>query len=160
MVLVRFVVLAVRLKKIMLKKIFFLLLLASPVVAQQRELPENPVPKIEREQKVVDKHFWIVTSVALASNAAPLFGGVHCRDVNGVEPCTAHYGAFYQTWAWTAGISAFAGTGLYHMCRKETHNSLKCDLIQHTITSVNIGWGVHEWTIRDKKEVVHGLKRH
>lgn len=143
------------------------LFLSGASFAQDKQLPNAPIPKPQdtpsqyhytapdpfwQTHRPSDKHFWLINTEAYASTLAPLIGGLHCRRVNGVEPCTEHYGAFYQGWAWGTGIEVAAGTAIYHMCRKDNHNSKKCDFIQHVVTGINLGWGVHEALIRTKRD--------
>jgi hypothetical protein len=147
--------------------VLFSLMLSAGLSAQS--VPDAPTPKIPTDAQVQDrgpahtnpyenqphdlfwdnhrpsdKHFWFINAEAYVSTAAPLLGGLRCRHRNGVEPCTSHYGAFYQAWAWTSAIEMVGGTAAYHICRKDNHNSKKCDLIQHVVTALNVGWGIHE----------------
>lgn len=124
-------------------------------VAKVGQTPPSVGPKFSNDpfwdnHRPSDKHFWLINSEAYASTAAPLLGGLRCRRT-GPEGCSENYGAFYLSWGLTSVIEVAAGTGVYHMCRKDNHNSKKCDIIQHIVTGINIGWGVHEALIVGKR---------
>jgi hypothetical protein len=141
-----------------------ILLMSFAVNAQTKELPDAPTPKVAAESKLGPAHtnpyavkdpYWndhkiwtphalVMEGLMFGGSYANYKGGDICRHNNGVEPCTAHYGAFYQTVTFDAIISISAGTAVYHMCRKDTHNSKWCDIIPSTVIGLNTGWGIHE----------------
>ena len=146
-------------KKILFGVLFGLML---SIGAPAQELPDSPTPKVQNPgpahsdpyaitthdpfwdtHRPSDKHFWLINTEAYASDLAPLLGGIRCRRI-GPEGCSENYGAFYLGWGIGSVIEAAAGTGVYHMCRKDNHNSKKCDIIQHLVTGINLGWGIHE----------------
>jgi hypothetical protein len=137
--------------------VLFSLMLAVGLSAQS--LPEAPTPNHPEAARMYDqtpahdpfwdthrpsdKHFWLINTEAYASDLAPLLGGIRCRR-KGPEGCTENYGAFYLGWGLGSALELAAGTGVYHMCRKDNHNNKKCDIIQHLVTGINLGWGIHE----------------
>jgi hypothetical protein len=91
-----------------------------------------------------NRHFWIASAAMAGSSAGPIIGGKICRDNNGVEPCTMHYGA-YNTWTgMNTAANTFVWPAIFYMCRKETLNGRWCWLIPGGVVGYNVAWGIHE----------------
>lgn len=153
--------------------VLFSLMLSIGLSAQS--LPDAPTPKIATDiqidkgpahsnpyaikdpywnnHRVDTAHYWEMFGLMGGSVYAHYKGGAICRENNGVEPCTAHYGAFTQTEVVDGIISVGTGAGVYYLCRRDTHNSKWCDLVPSIVIGLNTGWGIHEALINkpDKK---------
>jgi hypothetical protein len=149
-----------------MKKLTILFILCTtPLFAQTKPLPDAPVPKgpahsdpgkikdpYWTDHRVDTKHFWGMVGGMGGSAYAHYKGGAICRQNNGVEPCTAHYGSFGATEISDGVISVGAGTAIYYLCRRDTHNSKWCDVIPSLVIGGNVGWGIHEARIHTPKD--------
>ena len=126
--------------------------LTFSIATGAQELPDSPKPKPVTQERPATRAFWIASAVMGASGAAPIIGGNICRDNNGVEPCTQHYGAYHIWSTVTATASATLGPALFYGCRKEYANSRWCWMIPGLVIGGNVGWGIHEARI-DRPEI-------
>lgn len=129
-----------------------LLICGSSIRAQDvSTLPDNPVPKVQKEPRTADKKFWLKVAVMGASAGFHTYGGNVCRRNNGVEPCTAHYGEYRGTEIADYGLTTVFAA-LYYKCRKDNENSKWCDILPTLIIGGNTYWGRHEMRIHHKEK--------
>src|SRR5215469_2178622 len=115
--------------------LFVSLRAAAQTQSEAGSLPDSPAPKIrqnedssclshvetrcgqpqqftnafqqpERAPRVANKSFWFVIAGTAATIVMPTIAGIHCRNRNGVEPCTGHYGNFWAIEGTRIGLSA------------------------------------------------------
>lgn len=131
--------------------ISFVLLFCFVTTAQAQEKPEAPKPKVGEKEKVATKGFWIGSAAMAGSSVAPVWGGNTCRKNNGVEPCTAHYGAYEATNGVIIGFNTIVWPSVFYACRKWNHNSKACWFIPAAVVGFNVGYGAHEATIHKRE---------
>jgi len=156
-------------KKVLLG-IIVCLIFSTISFSQEKPLPDAPIPKVEADQgpahsnpnqfkdpywsthRVDTAHYWEMFGLMGGSAYGHYKGGAICRQNNGVEPCTTHYGAFTQTEVVDGVISVGTGAAIYYLCRRDTHNSKWCDLAPSIVIGLNVGWGVHEGLINKSEK--------
>ena len=97
------------------------------------------------------KRFVAMESAALTGAAIHYAGLNHCRKRNGPEPCDAHYGAAWQAYWFTTGLTVVALPATAEGCWRDQQGKF-CNLFAYTGSASQAGWGVHEWRVKAKHE--------
>ena len=97
------------------------------------------------------KRFLLMEGAAVAGASIDAAGLHHCRRTNGVEPCTAHYGAAWATFGITTGLTTVVLPSLAEACWKNDGGKF-CYPLAYSGSVGQAAWGVHQWTIKKKPE--------
>lgn len=91
------------------------------------------------------KRFLFMEGAAVAGAVIHHEGLSRCRRF-GVERCDAHYGSAWGAYWFTTGLTTVAFPATAEGCWKSQQGKW-CGLISYVPSSIQAGWGVHEWTI-------------
>jgi len=97
------------------------------------------------------KRFLLMDGAAIAGASIDAAGLHHCRRTNGVEPCTAHYGAAWATFGITTGLTTIVMPSVAESCWKNDGGKF-CNIFAYSGSAAQAAWGVHEWRIRAKTD--------
>lgn len=92
------------------------------------------------------KRFIAMEGTAIAAASIHAAGLHHCRRVNGVEPCDAHYGLAWATFGISTGLTTIVLPAAAEGCWKDEGGKW-CNLLAYSGSAAQAGWGIHEWTI-------------
>jgi hypothetical protein len=93
------------------------------------------------------KRFLAMEGAAIAGASIHAAGLHHCRRVNGVEPCDAHYGAAWASFGFTTGITTIVFPAVAEGCWSNSGGKF-CNIFAYTPSTIQAGWGIHEWRIK------------
>lgn len=94
------------------------------------------------------KRFLLMESAAVAGASIDAAGLHHCRKTNGVEPCTAHYGAAWATFGITTGLTTIVLPSVAEGCWKNEGGKF-CNIFAYSGSTGQAAWGLHEWRIHE-----------
>lgn len=95
------------------------------------------------------KRFLFMEGAALAGAGIHAYGLHHCRQ-GGVERCDEHYGAAWQGFAWSTGLTVIVLPSAAEGCWKNEGGKF-CNLLAYSGSSFQAAWGFHEWGINAPK---------
>lgn len=103
------------------------------------------------------KRFLLMEGAAVGAASVHAYGLHHCRRLNGVEPCDAHYGEAWMSFAFATGLTTVVMPALAEGCWHANDDSKACYPLAYGGSAVQLGWGVHEARISEHAEM---LKKH
>jgi len=93
------------------------------------------------------KRFLLMEGAAVVSASVHAAGLHHCRRVNGVEPCDAHYGAAWASFGVVTGLNVIVMPSTAEACWKNDGGKA-CYPLACAGSATQTVWGVHEWRIQ------------
>jgi hypothetical protein len=108
------------------------------------------VAALRREQgrrRIADRNFWLVAAGSAGASLLATAAGIHCRHRNGVEPCTAHYGAFAATEAVRFGFSAIVFPAIGYAWKRSEEGSRHSEwwVLPGAVAAYNVGYAIREF---------------
>lgn len=99
------------------------------------------------------KRFLLTEGAAIGASAFTSAGVHHCREVNGVEPCLAHYGAAWATQGFDSGMIVIVFPAVAEGCWRDStpNNSPWCGILSWIPSAAEFGFGVKEWRTHEKE---------
>jgi hypothetical protein len=100
-----------------------------------------------RRPRVADRSFWLVTAGSAGASLLATAAGIHCRHRNGVEPCTAHYGAFAATEGVRFGFNAIVFPAIAYGWKSDDQSSRhsKWWVMPAAVSVFNVGYAIREF---------------
>lgn len=105
------------------------------------------------------KRFLLMEGAAIGAASIHAYGLHHCRRANGVEPCDSHYGEAWAAFGVVTGMTVVAMPIVAESCWRGGEGHF-CDIFAYSGSAAQAGWGIHELTIRSKREKADFLLPH
>src|SRR6266852_7562457 len=90
------------------------------------------------------KRFLLMEGTAIGAASIHAVGLHHCRRVNGVEPCDAHYGAAWVNFGIVTSLNVVVMPSIAEACWKDSGGKY-CHLFAWSGPAAQASWGIHEW---------------